>query len=600
MDVILIDNEISLVVADDESAITLSPQETNVTISNENSIILTEPQETSVVVQEENPIVEVNDNRGEKGLPGYTPIKGIDYFDGEQGPKGDDGYTPIKGVDYFDGEKGDDGYTPIKGVDYFDGQDGLPGLPGQDGYTPIKGVDYFDGQDGLPGLPGQDGYTPIKGVDYFDGYTPIKGVDYFDGEPGPGVASGGTAGQVLSKIDSVDYNTQWITPSSVVGPASSVNDGIAIFDGTTGKLLKDERIKLRDTFDTTPTIYHKNIILSAGSIYTKASSSGSYNVIIGDSNCYDTSTNKNFGDTIIIGNMNARYFGSDNAEIIIGYENNKTLYSHNAFPEKDMANITIGVQNNAKITHTYRNVTIGSLCNPELTTGYCNTSIGVGSGAALRTTSYENTCVGYYAGNVADQNIVNRCTFIGTQTASVVSATTSGSTALGYNAQIKKSNQMVLGGTNIVETLLRGQVIAPKIMLTQEGGYAIKITNRTGETSVKGKVVSTSPDYDNAVRLCPVDSPAPVGVIYEDGIANGSEMWVVVSGIAEVLFVNNVERNWLGRVCRSDDSSYEDGKGWGEVLPTAPFATDKHFQEFSHILETKTAGNLTKVILHYN
>lgn len=48
-----------------------------------------------------------------------------------QGPPGEDGYTPIKGVDYFDGK---DGYTPVKGVDYFDGKDG---------YTPIKGVDYY-------------------------------------------------------------------------------------------------------------------------------------------------------------------------------------------------------------------------------------------------------------------------------------------------------------------------------------------------------------------------------------------------------------------------------------------------------------------------
>ena len=39
---------------------------------------------------------------GEKGDPGYTPIKGIDYFDGEPG------YTPVKGVDYFDGEPGED------------------------------------------------------------------------------------------------------------------------------------------------------------------------------------------------------------------------------------------------------------------------------------------------------------------------------------------------------------------------------------------------------------------------------------------------------------------------------------------------------------
>jgi hypothetical protein len=41
--------------------------------------------------------------KGNKGDDGYTPIKGVDYFDGE------DGHTPIKGVDYFDGEKGDKG-----------------------------------------------------------------------------------------------------------------------------------------------------------------------------------------------------------------------------------------------------------------------------------------------------------------------------------------------------------------------------------------------------------------------------------------------------------------------------------------------------------
>lgn len=36
-----------------------------------------------------------------------------------QGPQGDPGYTPVKGVDYFDGAPG---YTPQKGVDYTDGK----------------------------------------------------------------------------------------------------------------------------------------------------------------------------------------------------------------------------------------------------------------------------------------------------------------------------------------------------------------------------------------------------------------------------------------------------------------------------------------------
>ena len=45
---------------------------------------------------------------------------------------------------------------------------GTPGPPGAAGYTPIKGVDYFDGingQDGTPGPPGNDGAQGLAGSD---------------------------------------------------------------------------------------------------------------------------------------------------------------------------------------------------------------------------------------------------------------------------------------------------------------------------------------------------------------------------------------------------------------------------------------------------
>jgi hypothetical protein len=142
---------------------------------------------------------------GQPGQDGYTPIKGIDYFDGqageqgipgEAGPTGLSGYTPVKNVDYFDGDpglagaKGDtgntgaDGYTPIKNVDYFDGVQGVQGVPGEAGYAPIKGVDYFDGLPGSPGEPGAAGYTPVKGIDYFDGEDGAQGIQGIQGETG--------------------------------------------------------------------------------------------------------------------------------------------------------------------------------------------------------------------------------------------------------------------------------------------------------------------------------------------------------------------------------------------------------------------------------
>lgn len=46
-------------------------------------------------------------------------------------------------------------------------KNGREGSDGKDGYTPIKGVDYFDGKDGSDGRDGADGKTPVKGVDYY-------------------------------------------------------------------------------------------------------------------------------------------------------------------------------------------------------------------------------------------------------------------------------------------------------------------------------------------------------------------------------------------------------------------------------------------------
>jgi hypothetical protein len=37
-----------------------------------------------------------------------------------------------------------------------------------------------------------------------------QGIQGVKGDPGEGVSTGGTAGQLLAKIDSDDYNTEWV------------------------------------------------------------------------------------------------------------------------------------------------------------------------------------------------------------------------------------------------------------------------------------------------------------------------------------------------------------------------------------------------------
>lgn len=75
---------------------------------------------------------------------------------------------PTTWISILKGERGDPGYTPIKGIDYFDGTPGTPGIAGTNGYTPIKEVDYFDGvkgDKGDQGVPGSDANVTKSAVE---------------------------------------------------------------------------------------------------------------------------------------------------------------------------------------------------------------------------------------------------------------------------------------------------------------------------------------------------------------------------------------------------------------------------------------------------
>jgi len=136
---------------------------------------------------------------GERGKDGYTPVKGVDYFDGLNGK---------------DGRDGKDGYTPIKGIDYFDGangKDGVNGKDGKDGYTPIKGVDYFDGTNGKDGLNGKDGKSFV-----FDDFTPEQ-LASLKGEPGrAGTDANVTSANITSALGYTPLKNSDVTWANVI------------------------------------------------------------------------------------------------------------------------------------------------------------------------------------------------------------------------------------------------------------------------------------------------------------------------------------------------------------------------------------------------
>jgi hypothetical protein len=152
-------------------------------------------------------------------------------------------------------------------------QDGRDGIDGRDGRN---GRDAKDGKDGMAGRDGRDGVDGINGVDGADGIsimdmrvdfdnslviTLSNGREINAGEILPpdisdrlkviinqGASGGGSGGSLPDQtgnsgkfLTTNGTDASWGTPTGsgdVVGPASSVDSELALFNSTTGKIIK--------------------------------------------------------------------------------------------------------------------------------------------------------------------------------------------------------------------------------------------------------------------------------------------------------------------------------------------------------------------------
>ena len=141
-----------------------------------------------------------------------------------------------------------------------------------------------------------------------------------------------------------------------------------------------------------------------------------------------------------------------------------------------------------------------------------------------------------------------------------------------------------------------------KFKLTALGGYAIKLTNKTGSNSVAGQLVQTDTSTNDAVKLTSVDEEETIGVFLDAGISDGSEAWVVVIGIADVAMQDNTTAtrgNWVRS--SATEAGYADATN---AEPPSP-AAFSHFNEIGNCIETVTATGggthvLARCVLHFN
>lgn len=143
-------------------------------------------------------------------------------------------------------------------------------------------------------------------------------------------------------------------------------------------------------------------------------------------------------------------------------------------------------------------------------------------------------------------------------------------------------------------------LLTDKTAMTPEGGFAIKLINKTGSSSVKGTIVCASTNLGNSFMLTPTSGKAynkSIGAVYESGVADGSECWVVVSGIVEVLIDDGTSSTTGNWACSSTTTS-----GRATLNTDDPNSQDVHNREIGHVIETKSSGTnvLAKIVMHFN
>lgn len=165
------------------------------------------------------------------------------------------------------------------------------------------------------------------------------------------------------------------------------------------------------------------------------------------------------------------------------------------------------------------------------------------------------------------------------------------------------------GATNYTEVSATGNIAqkgtgrfieSSKFKITAIGGYAIKLTNQTGGNSVQGQTVKSDTATDDAVILTAADDNECFGVFLDAGIADGSEAWIVVAGIADVAMGDDeaaTHGNWV------ETNSAE--AGYADATSGTPSAAPQHFNEIGHCIESVAAGGggthiLARCVLHFN
>ena len=126
------------------------------------------------------------------------------------------------------GGGGGSGSSGTSGTSGAQGPAGTSGVAGTSGTSGTSGAQGPAGTSGVAGTSGTSGVAGTSGTSGVAGTSGTSGVAGTSGTSGQGIPTGGTSGQVLAKINSTDYNTEWVDQSGGGGGGGATAYAIRI------------------------------------------------------------------------------------------------------------------------------------------------------------------------------------------------------------------------------------------------------------------------------------------------------------------------------------------------------------------------------------
>lgn len=205
---------------------------------------------------------------GATGPTGSAGMNGVTGATGPQGVQGVTGPTGSSGANGVTGATGPQGIAGIQGVTGSTGPQGIQGVQGVTGPTGSAGANGVTGATGPQGIQGVTGPTGSAGANGVTGATGpvgpqgVMGSVGATGATGPmgfGVPAGGSAGQVLQKVNATDFNTTWVTPAS---------------GGSSAAIVSTQLITSSVTINSTPSTVFTYVLPSSGIFLINVSLAG--------------------------------------------------------------------------------------------------------------------------------------------------------------------------------------------------------------------------------------------------------------------------------------------------------------------------------------